>query len=207
VPATSPDGALTRAQRCWRQVPATSPDGARSHARSGASHFAWRRVRVRRRVPATSPDGARLDTAGDRCQPLRLTVRAHTRAARSGASHFAGVTSGGERALGDLTTAEIREIQAVVDEAGRPLEIVGSAARGTRREIGTGLPIGKEAGMRSDIDYLAHPQYHPHFKGLEGGLPSIDPKTGLIPGVHNPFMGPAIRFEPGVSPFYVPGAP
>jgi hypothetical protein len=29
---------------------------------------------------------------------------------------------------------------------------------------------------------------------------------GFIPGVHNPFMGPAIRFEPGTKPVFVPAA-
>jgi hypothetical protein len=60
---------------------------------------------------------------------------------------------------------------------------------------------------RSDIDFLAPPSSHPYYKGLEGGLPSLDPGTGLIPGVHNPHIGPAIRFEPGTSPYFVPGVP
>jgi len=34
---------------------------------------------------------------------------------------------------GDLTSSEIRQIQKVVNEAGCPLEVVGSAAKGTRR--------------------------------------------------------------------------
>ncbi len=37
------------------------------------------------------------------------------------------------------------------------------------------------------------------------GLPEIDPKSGIIPGTHNPHIGPAIRFEPGIAPDYVPG--
>ncbi len=106
----------------------------------------------------------------------------------------AGVGGGGARAaLGDLTSREVAQIQTVVDEAGRPLEVVGSAARGTRTAA-------------SDIDYLVPPgslRYYENF-GLQKSLPSIDPK-GLIPGTHNPYMGPAIRFEPGTPPVRIPG--
>jgi hypothetical protein len=58
--------------------------------------------------------------------------------------------------LGDLTTQEVQQIQAIVDQ------------------------------------------------GLQGQLPSVDPATGLIPGTHNGFLGPAIRFEPGCSPRFIP---
>jgi hypothetical protein len=109
--------------------------------------------------------------------------------------------------LGDLTAAEVKAIQDVVDNAGRPLEVVGSAATATRRGVASGLPIGKGPGTASDIDYLAPPSSHPYFKGLECSLPSIDPETGIVPGLHNPHIGPAIRFEPGVPPFFVPRAP
>jgi RHS repeat-associated protein len=114
-----------------------------------------------------------------------------------------------QSALGDLTAEEISQIQAVVDKAGRPLEVAGSAAQGTRRGVGTRLPIGKDppgalGTTRSDIDYLVPPSSHPYYKGLEGQLPSIDP-GGIIPGTHNPHIGPAIRFEPGAAPRYVPG--
>ena len=108
--------------------------------------------------------------------------------------------------LGDLTKAEVNQIQGVVDRAGRPLEVVGSAATGTRRGVGTNLPVGKGPGTRSDIDVLVPPSSRGHFEGLENGLPSLDPKSGIIPGTHNPHIGPAIRFEPGAAPRYVPGA-
>jgi hypothetical protein len=87
--------------------------------------------------------------------------------------------------LGDLTPDEISQIQQVVDEAQRPLEIVGSTAKGTRRNPGSNLPIGKGANTRSDIDYLVPPGNHPYYRGLEGRLPSIDPETGIIPGRGN----------------------
>jgi hypothetical protein len=98
--------------------------------------------------------------------------------------------------VGDLTRAEARQIQRVVSEAGRPLEVVGSAAAGTRRGVGTNLPLGKGPGTRSDIDYVVPPSSLQHFEGLQGKLPSIDPKTGIIPGVGNTNIGPVIRFEP-----------
>ena len=96
--------------------------------------------------------------------------------------------------LGDLTQAEVDGIQATVDQAGRPLAVVGSAARGPR-------------GPRSDIDYLVPPASLLYYQGLEGQLPGIDPAHGIIPGIHNPHMGPAIRFEPNAPPRFIPEAP
>jgi hypothetical protein len=96
---------------------------------------------------------------------------------------FAAATRGAASGLGDLTVAEAAAIQKVVNQAGRPIDVVGSAARGARH-----------AG--SDIDYVTHPQHLPHFKGLEGNLPKIDPEHGIVPGAANPYIGPSIRFEP-----------
>jgi RHS repeat-associated protein len=103
-------------------------------------------------------------------------------------------------ALGDLTTKEVKQIQSVVDQAERPIEVVGSAAAAERRGVGTNLPMGKGPGTRSDIDYVAPPSSLPYFDGVKGNLPSLDPKTGIIPGTGNPFIGPIIRFEPGAKP-------
>lgn len=89
--------------------------------------------------------------------------------------------------LGDLTVGEVAAIQKVVNQAGRPLEVVGSAARGARR-----------AG--SDIDYVVPPSSLRYFKGLENQLPSLDARHGLIPGVGNPAIGSIIRFEPLTFP-------
>jgi hypothetical protein len=99
----------------------------------------------------------------------------------------------------------MQAIQGVVDSAGRPLDVIGSAASGARRGIGTDLPIAKGPGTRSDIDYLIYPSNLPYFEGITGGLSSIDPKTGIVPGAANPFQGPSIRFEPGATPKFVPG--
>ena len=107
--------------------------------------------------------------------------------------------------FGDLTVHEVQAIQAVVDKAGRPLEVGGSAAMGTRRSVGTKFPIGKGPGTRSDIDYIVPPSSIPNFKDLQHNLPDLDPKTGLIPGTGNPFIGPLIRFEPGLKkPIFIP---
>jgi RHS repeat-associated protein len=85
--------------------------------------------------------------------------------------------------LGDLTVGEVNQIQSVVNQAGRPLEVVGSAARGQRTPT-------------SDIDYVVPPSSIQHFEGLETKLPSIDPNHGIIPGTGTPNIGPGIRFEP-----------
>ncbi|RHW16875.1 LysM peptidoglycan-binding domain-containing protein [Sphingomonas gilva] len=85
--------------------------------------------------------------------------------------------------LGDLTVAEVAIIQDVVNQAGRPLEIVGSAARGSRM-------IG------SDIDYVVPPGSLKYYEGLENRLPGLDLNHGIIPGHGNPNLGPVIRFEP-----------
>lgn len=94
--------------------------------------------------------------------------------------------------LGDLTEDEVKQIQAVVEEAGKPLDVVGSAARGRRNE-------------ESDIDYVVGPSSIDYYRGLEDELPSIDPNDGIIPGTHNPHQGPGVRFEPGTRPKYIPG--
>jgi hypothetical protein len=89
--------------------------------------------------------------------------------------------------FGDLTVEEIEAIQNVVNQAGRPLEVVGSAASGTRTAL-------------SDIDYVIPPSSLQYFEGLETQLPGLDPTHGIIPGVGNPNIGPVIRFEPNTFP-------
>jgi RHS repeat-associated protein len=102
--------------------------------------------------------------------------------------------------LGDLTNQEVGQIQRTVNEAQRPLEVVGSAARGERRGVGTDLPIGKGPGTRSDIDYTTAGANHGNFDGLESQLPSANPETPILRGTGDPFQGPVIRFEPGEPP-------
>lgn len=92
-----------------------------------------------------------------------------------------------EGVLGDLRAHEVTQIQAVVDEAGRSLHVVGSAAEGIRRE-------------GSDIDYVVPPSSRAYFAGLETKLPGMDPDHGMLIGVQNPHIGPGIQFEPGAPP-------
>jgi RHS repeat-associated protein len=107
--------------------------------------------------------------------------------------------------FGDLTIGEINQIQRVVNEAGRPLEVVGSTASGTRRGVGSNLPLGKGAGTKSDIDYLATPNSLEYYMDVQHKLPGIDPKTGVNPGAANPYQGASIRFEPGaIKPTVTP---
>jgi RHS repeat-associated protein len=106
--------------------------------------------------------------------------------------------------FGDLTNDEVGQIQGVVDQAERPIEVGGSAANGTRRGVGTDLPIGKGPGTKSDIDYFAPPSSLHYFDGLQENLPSLDPHTGIVPGSGNPYIGPTIRFEPGAQPTFTP---
>jgi len=89
--------------------------------------------------------------------------------------------------LGDLSLSEIEQIQSVVEEVGRPLWVVGSAARGARR-----------AG--SDIDYTTGGASVQGFVRAEGRLPGRVGPHGVLEGTHDPFTGPAIRFEPGQPP-------
>ena len=69
--------------------------------------------------------------------------------------------------------------------------MVGSAARGER-------------GDGSDIDYAAPPASIPYFDGVVGDLPDIDPDHGIVPGSQIIQDGPAIRFEPGAKPRFIP---
>ena len=74
-----------------------------------------------------------------------------------------------------------------MDQAGRPLDAVGSAASGTRT-----------AG--SDIDYLVPPGSLSYYDGLQDALPGLDPSHGIIPGYPNPLEGPSIPFTPSTWP-------
>lgn len=116
------------------------------------------------------------------------------------------VTGSAASGLGDLTRREARQIQSVTDQAERPLEVVGSAARGERRGVGSGLPVGKGPGTQSDIDYTTAGANRQSFDGLEGRLPSADPQTPILRGGADPAQGPSIRFEPGTRPRCVPAS-
>jgi len=148
-------------------------------------------------IAASPPEGAFNNmgfTLYDNSQLAQDFQNGHNVGYLLGAGGAMGASRAGNG--GGLTRAEMRQIQTVVNEAGRPLDVVGSAAAGTRRGAGTNLPIGKGPGTRSDIDYVAGPSSLPYFAGLQGKLPGLDPKTGVFPGCPNPNIGPSIRFEP-----------
>ena len=98
---------------------------------------------------------------------------------------------GEEGSLGDLTPEEIEQIQDIVDKAGVPLEVVGSAAKGKRTKD-------------SDIDYVVPISTREYIAPFENELPDIDPEHGILNGPHSSFEGPSIRFEPGQPPQFIP---
>ena len=82
----------------------------------------------------------------------QLTITSETRAVISTVKSEAGVEANVVNKLGDLTHLEVKAIQTEVNRAGRPIEIVGSAAKGTRRNVESNFSIGKGIGTKSDID-------------------------------------------------------
>lgn len=110
--------------------------------------------------------------------------------------------------LGDLRPAEIARIQAAADELGADLYVVGSAAKGARRNVDTDLPLaefgGAKAGTRSDIDYAVRNGLDDAASELD--LPDMDGSWG-VRGVDylNLDSSPAIRFSPGQPPTYLSG--
>jgi len=109
--------------------------------------------------------------------------------------------------LGDLREDEIQKIQKVSDESGEDIYVVGSAARGERREVGSDLPLGEfgdsKVGTRSDIDYAVRSGADDAMSNA--GLPNMDKSFG-VRGVDyiNTDSGPAIRFSPGQEPEFLP---
>lgn len=53
---------------------------------------------------------------------------------------------------GDLTAEELAKLKSVAAKNGEPIDVVGSTANGTRRGVGTDLPLGKGEGTKSDLD-------------------------------------------------------
>lgn len=110
--------------------------------------------------------------------------------------------------LGDLRPEEIARIQAAADELGADLYVVGSAAKGTRRNVDTDLPLaefgGTKANTRSDIDYVTSPLYDDAADALD--LPDLDSSWG-VRGVDYITLdkGPVIRFRPDAAPEVIEG--
>lgn len=109
--------------------------------------------------------------------------------------------------VGDLRPAEVAQIQAAADKLGQDIYVVGSAAKGERRGVGTDLPMSEygkpKAGTRSDIDYSVKSGADDAADKL--GLPDVDGSFG-VRGVDyiNLDSSPAVRFSPGKPPEYLP---
>lgn len=105
--------------------------------------------------------------------------------------------------LGDLRPTEVARIQAAADTLGEDLYVVGSAAKGARRNVDTDLPLadfgGRKAGTRSDIDYAT--RNGADDAASEMDLPDMDSGWG-VRGVDYLDLdnSPAIRFSPGRAP-------
>lgn len=110
---------------------------------------------------------------------------------------------------GDLTPDEIAQIQSAAERLGDDIYVVGSAARGARRNVGSDLPLGRfgggKEGTRSDIDYAVRLDLDDAADAL--GLPDVDPTFG-VRGLDyiNLDSGPALRFSPGRAPERLEGA-
>jgi hypothetical protein len=130
-------------------------------------------------------------------------VAALTKGVLPGATGVAAVAK-----LGDLRPSEIAQIQAAVEELGTDLYVVGSAAKGMRRNVDTDLPLaqfgGSKAGTRSDIDYAVKSGFDDAATALD--LPDMDPSWG-VRGVDFLTLdnSPAIRFSPGREPEFLNG--
>ena len=110
--------------------------------------------------------------------------------------------------LGDLRPEEMAKIQAAADKLGTDIFVVGSAAKGSRRNVGTDLPLADfgapKAGTRSDIDYAVKNGFDDAATKLD--LPDLDSSWG-VRGVDYIDLdsSPAIRFSPGRSPTLLDG--
>ncbi|NUP07520.1 MAG: methyltransferase domain-containing protein [Polyangiaceae bacterium] len=101
--------------------------------------------------------------------------------------------------LGDLRPHEIEAIQRGADQLGEDIYVVGSAAKGQRRNLDTDLPFKDLNGglskhkTRSDIDYAVRNGADDAADKL--GLPDVDPEYG-VRGIDyiNLKNSPAIRF-------------
>jgi hypothetical protein len=117
------------------------------------------------------------------------SVLAYGPSAILGMGGLIGGTAADSAPLGDLTAEEQAQIQQAVNNANRPINVVGSAAKGTR-------------GPGSDIDYTAPSSSHGNFAGQE--LPGVNPVRGILYGAPDPYQGPSIRFEPNAPPTFIP---
>ncbi|MEA2354454.1 MAG: hypothetical protein QOD61_583 [Solirubrobacteraceae bacterium] len=73
-----------------------------------------------------------------------------------------------------------------------------------RAEIDLGHPDTDPEIVVRQVRRIIGPSSRGYFQEFEHELPGLD-VLGPINGTHNPFIGPAIRFEPSAAPRHVPG--
>jgi hypothetical protein len=217
------------AREAIQNDPARALTGALVGSLGGVVGHGRRAAAAGRAVGA--PD-APSPTAAARAADAPETPRAEGAAAVAGARAAA-------IGLGDLRPHEVRQIQDVVQEAQRRMDrvlaevdlppgslpvdvvIVGSAARGARRNPDSTLPFGKGPGTRSDIDYaIPDPAVQEHvFTSRNASradelfwrrLPAFDDRTvgGMLHHTMPSVDEPRIWFRAGQDPvFLAPGQP
>jgi RHS repeat-associated protein len=143
-----------------------------------------------------------LKAAGVASVPFTMAEVPLLLAGSAGASLGGGAGAG---LGGTLTAAERAEIQAIADEFGTDIDVVGSRAAGTGRNIDkTHLPAGKDppgqpGTTRSDIDFRIDGQLDSDTNGaLSDRLKEVSNNAGQIAGKGLPEISshpPVIRFS------------
>ena len=206
-----------------RDDPARALTGALVGSVGGGTGHARRLANAGRVVSHVDDVARHADDVGRRADPVAAPGAARTAAT----------------GLGDLRPQEVQQIQQVVEEAQRRMDrvlqsvgeapgalpvdlvVVGSAARGARRNADTELPFGKGPGTRSDIDYAVPDRaVREHVftdAGLArqdqrfwNGLPGFDTRTvgGQLHEGMPPIDQPRVWFRAGQPPVYLaPGQP
>lgn len=145
-----------------------------------------------------------LSYADNLCQDLFLVVQRQT----LNRGLVKGLFDISEKDRGDLSPMEVSAIQHLVDIFGHSVFIVGSAAKGKRRAVGSDLPLavfgGGKKGTKSDIDYVV--------KTGRGDLasrfpfPDMDSSWGVREVDYiNLSNGPTIIFSPFLKPLKIQG--
>jgi hypothetical protein len=98
------------------------------------------------------------------------------------------------RRSGTMTAAEDVEIMSIMDEYETTVDVVGSRAKATGRNVETNFPKGKGIGTRSDIDFridLDHPTLPYLIQELEsvnGSIGSASIKHGFTRPTFPPYF-------------------
>jgi hypothetical protein len=190
-------GAQTRLRTDMRIEPGSRAEGAAQDAVTVGSAVAG--------VAGAVRSGPALARALDgTLQRGRAALGGEAGVARASAAGAAGAAA----RVGDLSPAEVARIQAAAEQLGADIYVVGSAAKGTRRNVGSDLPLARfgegKAGTRSDIDYAVRSGLDDRANTLR--LPDVDSSWG-VRGVDylNLDRSPAIRFSPGKAPETISG--